>query len=175
MTKGNTVRSRDIWATAFLLGLAICALPTTRAKADTVLYDSSGFLQGTQSFAQTFNLSAPGTLTVTLSNVAWPQQLANLNFLLSSANGIIGSEMSAGTFSFDIAAGGNVFAQWFGTAQGPLNTGVYSLKIDFQPLGGGGTPVPLPTSGLLLLSGLALLLWKRRTRTGAARGSRQLV
>jgi len=90
--------------------------------------------------------------------VAWPQPLANLNLFLSSDNGMMGPEMSAGTYSFNIARSGNVFAQWFGTAQGPLNAGVYALKIDFQA----GTPVPLPTSAVLLLSALALLLWQRR-------------
>ena len=156
------MQSKYLWAAAMILGLGFCALPVTRANADTVLYDGSGFMRGTQSFSDTFNLTAPGTLTVTLSNVAWPQQLASLNFLLSSANGTMGPEMSAGTYTFAVAAGGNVFAQWFGTAQGPLDAGVYSLKIDFQPLG--GTTVPLPTSVVLLLSGLAWLLWRRRAR-----------
>jgi hypothetical protein len=165
MTKGNTVPSRNLWAVAFILALGTCAIPITRANADTVLYDGSGFMRGTQSFTDTFNVTGPGTLTVTLSNIAWPQQLASLNFLLSSANGAMGPEMSAGSDSFDITAGGNVFAQWFGTAQGPLDVGVYSLKIDFHPLaGGGGTPVPLPASAVLLLSGLGLLLWQRRAR-----------
>ena len=151
--------------TAMILGFALYALPMGRASADTVLYDGAGFLQGTESFSQTFNLTAPGTLTVTLSNIAWPQQLASLNFLLSSSSGTMGPEMSTGTYSFNVVTGGNVFAQWFGTAQGPLNAGVYSLKIDFQPLG--GTAVPLPASVVLLLSGLALLLWQRRAKDTA--------
>jgi hypothetical protein len=117
-------------------------------------------MRGTQSFSDTFNLTAPGTLTVTLTNVAWPQPLASLNFLLSTDHGMMGPEMGAGTYSFNIVAGGNVFAQWFGTAQGPLNAGVYGLKIEFEPLG--GTAVPLPTSVVLLLSALALLLWQGR-------------
>jgi hypothetical protein len=164
----NIVPTKFLWAAALIWGLLTCAV-STRANADTVLYDGSGFVQGTQSFTQTFNLTAPGTLTVTLSNVAWPQQLANLNFLLSTANGMMGPEMSAGTFSFNITKGGNIFAQWFGTAQGPLNAGVFSLKIDFHPLGG-VAPVPLPPSALLLLSGLALMvLWMRRPRNNKTR------
>jgi hypothetical protein len=155
-----------------ILGLGFCALPMTRANADTVLYDGSGFMTGTQSFSDTFNLTAPGTLTVTLSNVAWPQPLASLNFLLSSDNGMMGPEMSAGTYSFNVVAGGNVFAQWFGTAQGPLNAGVFSLKIDFAP---SAMPVPLPTSVVLLLSGLALLLWQRRPRSTAVGPEYRLI
>jgi hypothetical protein len=142
--------------------LVLGCLPLCSAIADSVLFDGSGFVEGTQSFAQMFNLTGPGTLTVTLSNVAFPQPLANLDFLLSSANGAMGPEMNSGTgtYSFAIAAGGNVFAQWFGTAQGPLNAGVYSLNIDFVP---SGSTVPLPASVFLLLSGL-LLVWLARRR-----------
>ena len=146
--------------------LGFCALLVTRANADTVLYDGSGFMRGTQSFSDTFNLTAPGTLTVTLTNVAWPQQLASLNFLVSTDNGMMGPEMGAGTYTYNVVAGGNVFAQWFGTAQGPLDAGVYSLKIDFAP---SGVPVPLPTSAMLLFSGLALLLWQRRQNMSVGR------
>jgi len=165
------VRSRLLWAAAMILCLGFCALPVTRANADTVLYDGSGFMRGTQSFSDTFNLTAPGTLTVTLTNVAWPQQLASLNFLLSTDNGMMGPEMGAGTYTYNVVAGGNVFAQWFGTAQGPLDAGVYSLKIDFAP---SGVPVPLPTSAVLLLSGLALLLWQRRQNMSVGRAAAQL-
>jgi hypothetical protein len=160
------VQSKFLWA--LLVSFAIGALPLSRACADTVLYDGSGFLQGTESFAQTFNLTAPGTLTVTLSNIAWPQQLASLNFLLSSPNGMMGPEMGAGTYTFAVLTSGNVFAQWFGSAQGPLDAGVYSLKIDFQPQG--GTPVALPASIVLLLSGLSLLLWQGRARKAQPEG-----
>jgi hypothetical protein len=154
-----------------MICLGLYGLPMNRANADTVLYDSVGFLRGTESFSQSFNITAPGTLTVTLANVAWPEQLASLDFTLSSANGLMGPEMGAGTASFAVAAGDNVFAQWFGTAQGPLNTGVYSLKIEFQPLG--AVPVPLPASVVLLVSGLALLLWPHRARNavGSAQAS----
>jgi uncharacterized protein (TIGR03382 family) len=148
-----------------ILLAAVCSLAASsfaahRAAADEVLYDGTGFLRGTQSFAETFNLPSAGTLMVTLSNVAWPAQLASLNLVLSSTNGILGPEMGAGMSAFTVASGGNVTAQWFGTAQGALDTGVYSMRIEFLP--SGGTPVPLPPSFALLLSGLAWLLWRRR-------------
>lgn len=143
-----------------LLGLCGIILPMA-AQADSVLYDGSGFLVGTQSFVRSFDLASAGKLTVTLANVDWPQQLASLNLLVTSTGGAMGPEMSVGTATFNVNKG-DVFAHWFGTAQGPLNAGVYSVKVDFQPAG--GTSVPLPTSLALLLSGLGLLLWQRRSK-----------
>jgi hypothetical protein len=157
MMKGKLWFAAACAAALFSTGLS-------RARAAEVLYSGSGFLQGTQSFVQSFNLPTAGTLTVTLTNVAWPQQLASLNLLMTSTKGAMGHEMGTGTSIFDIKDGGDIFAQWFGTAQGPLNTGVYSMEIDFQPAN--GNTVPLPTSIALLLSGLGLLVWQRRLGPG---------
>ena len=151
--------------------LAAWAMAPTGARADEVLYDGIGFLQGTQSFVDSFDLPSAGTLTVTLSDIAWPQPLADLDLLVTSTKGALGPETGAGTYTFNVN-GGDVFAEWFGTAQGPLNAGVYSLKIDFQP---NALPVPLPTSALLLLSGLALLAWQRRIQSADASASARPV
>lgn len=137
------------------------ALAAGTAGAE-MMYDGAGFIRGQQAGMESFNVSGPGTLTVQLSNVAWPVPLGSLNAVISSASGLLGPEMGAGTSSFKVMGAGEIFAQWFGTAQGPLDVGVYALNIDFQPIG--VTPVPLPTSIALLASGLALLGWQRRHR-----------
>lgn len=138
----------------WVLGVLIASVQLVRASE--VLYDNSGFVEGQQSFEQSFAIGGPGVLTVTLTNMSWPETLASLNLVVSTTQGLLGPEMGAGTATFKLE-GGSVFAQWFGAAQGPLDVGVYGVKIDFAP-----TSVPLPTSIALLLSGLMLLAWQRR-------------
>ena len=138
-----------------LIGLAVSV--SDRAQAGEVLYDGTGFMVGQQTFTDSFVLPGPGTLTITLSDVAWPDLLASLDLVVGTAQGLLGPEMGVGTQSFQVS-GGDVFAQWFGTAQGPLDAGAYGLKIEFAP---SATPVPLPSSVVLLLSGLLLLGWRR--------------
>jgi hypothetical protein len=138
----------------FVCGVFVCALAGFRtASASEVLYDRTGFVSGQQSFVLPLALSGPGTLTITLSNVAWPETLANLNLVLGTASGMMGTEMGAGTETFHIGSSGTVFAQWFATAQGPLSLGLSSAATG-----------PLPASLGLLASALAVLVWRRRPR-----------
>ena len=129
------------------------ALPFSFASADTVLYDSSGFIQGQQSFVQSFDITTAGTLTVSLSDIPWLDTVSNLNFFLTTASGTVGASTGAGTESMSVGPG-MVYAHWYGDAAGTFGVGVYGIKLMFQP---GGTPVPLPGTLVLLLSGLGLL------------------
>jgi hypothetical protein len=150
---------------AGLTGLMAAAIPA--AEASEVIYDGSGFLVGQQSFQDSFSVAGPGTLTVTLTDNAWPVALASLDLVMSTPTGLLGPEVGAGTFNFQVAQAGNIEAQWFGTAQGALDAGTYGLEIQWTPV----APVPLPASVALLLSGLGLLVWQRRRERGDITGT----
>jgi hypothetical protein len=148
-----------------MLAAAAWVLPSSAAHADTVLYDNAGFIQGQQSFVQAFDLTTPGTLTVTLSSIPWLDTISDLNFFASSATSVLGDLTGPGTESITVGPG-MIYAHWFGDADGAFGLGVYGLKIAFQP---NVTAVPLPASLMLLLSGLGVLLgWQRRAAPVAA-------
>jgi len=151
------------------MALLVCAAfaPIGSVQADTVLYSQAGFVQGSQSFVESFNITTPGTLTVSLADVPWLDTLTDLNLFLTSASGPMGASMGSGTESLQVGPG-TIYAHWFGEAAGQYGLGVYSLNITFQPQ---VSNVPLPGSLMLLLSGLLLMFarqWRRETcRLGA--------
>jgi len=151
------VRLRNLFAAIMVVG--VWAVSPGMARADSVLYDSVGFIQGKQSFVDSFDITTPGTLTVTLSDIAWLDTIADLNAFVTTSGGLIGKSMGAGTDSFQVGPG-MIYAHWFGDANGTYGIGVFGMKITFQPA---GTPVTLPPTLIFLLSGLGVLLgWQRR-------------
>ena len=125
------------------------------------MYDSLSVISGQQSTVQSFNVATPGTLTVTLSDLPWLDTVTDLSGFLSTASGMVGSTFGAGTETFDVAAG-TYYAHWFGNADGAYNLGVGGLE-DLIPGPDNVTAVSLPTSLVLMLSGLGVLFgWQSR-------------
>jgi hypothetical protein len=132
--------------------------------ADTVLLSDTTMISGTESADFSFTAPGPGTVSVTLTNIAWPQTLSNLNFLASTPSTVLSSWSTSGsqTGSFGVSGSGTYFADVQATAQGPMNLGVYSLELTFSPQ----APVPLPASSWLLLAGLLTLAGWLRSKGG---------
>lgn len=149
---------RLLTATILAIGAWMGSFGT--AQANTVLYDGVGFIQGQQSFTQSFNITSAGTLTVSLSQVPWLDTISDLNCFLSTTTGVLGKSMGTGIESMNVGPG-MTYVHWFGDADGSYDLGIYGMKITFQPAG--VQPVALPGSLILLLSSLGVLLgWQRR-------------
>ena len=154
-----------IAAAGLVVGTWVLSLGS--ACASTVMYDSAGFIQGQQSFVESFNITTSGTLTVSLSSVPWLDSVTDLSVFVSTPSGVLGPATGPGTESTTVGPG-MIYVHWFGDASGAYDLGVYGLKVTFQP--NGVTPVPLPGSLLLLLSGIGFLMaWQyRRPLSGLA-------
>ena len=162
------MKSHTVAASA-ILALSIWLTPFAASRADTVLYDAGSFVEGQQSFTQSFNISGPGTLTVSITDIAWLDIVSDLNCFLSTASGLINPAANGGGSETFSVGSGPIYAHWFGNAQGIYDLGVIGVKITFQPA---GIPVPLPASLVLLMSGLGVLFgWQRRAMPAAVANS----
>ncbi len=152
---------------ASVLMLGAGALPIGAARADSIIYDGINLISGQQSFTESFNLTSSGTLTMSLTSFPWLDAVTPTGFL-STASGEIANSMLNGpgtTPGIDVGPG-TYYAHWFGDAAGYYHLGVVGMQIDFAS---NGTAVGLPTSLVLMLSGLGLLFgWQRRRAPAAA-------
>jgi hypothetical protein len=156
------MKYRDILK-AVCLVLAIWVAPATGARAEMVVFDSMSFFQGQQGFAQTFTVTTPGTVSVSVTDVPWLDAVANLSFYLSSPTGVVGQTLSGSGNELISIGPGTYTANWFGNAQGVYDMGVAGVDVNFYP---SGTTVALPASLFLMLSGLGLLFAWPRMATG---------
>jgi len=149
------------------LSLAIGLLGASAAQAGVIL-TSSQLVQGTSAiseFKYTFDVSGPGTLDVSLTDMDWPAALKDLSFTAASASSVIGQIIGPGQASFDITSGGTLYAYVTGEATNPVSgpaygLGLFDLSISFAP-----SAVPLPASlGLLLAALLGMALLQPRFR-----------
>lgn len=153
------------FALAFLV-LGIFAGP--RAQAEVVLLEQSGLVSGSQSFVYEFRAPSAGTVNVQLSNLNWPERLASVSFVATSATSVLTPMSGVGITTFDVLGPGAYFAHVAGVAQGALDLGLYSLRITFDGI---AAPVPLPAGVWLLLSGLGALGLPLRRRIKGKNGT----
>jgi hypothetical protein len=115
----------------------------------TLSIDRTELFSGTalQSFVLPIAVTSAGTVRVTLTDLTWPERLANLSFAATGSSQVLGRLDAPGVLSFAMAAAGNFSADVFGTPRGAASMGLFSLHIDFAP-------VPLPAAAWLLLTGL---------------------
>ncbi len=135
------------------VGLAI----SPHASAESILLAQTTMVVGTESTVDSFTTPGAGTVTVSLQNLNWPMPLSALSFSATSADQVIwngGGSINNELASFNVGAAGTYFAHIMASAQGSLNIGLYSLLMTFTP---SGSPVPLGSSGWMLLTGMFVL------------------
>lgn len=116
-------------------------------------------LQGQRGIPNDLDLkNINGSYRATLSDLCFADlDFASLMLLISTSEEIVGFVSEAGFFDFDPEPNKAYFANVFGSAGGPLNTGLYGLRV---------VHAPIPNSILLLFSGLLGLISMRRRITG---------
>jgi hypothetical protein len=133
---------------------AVCAIAAPLARADMLVSETT-LVNGTDESVAAFTVTTAGPITVELTNIPWPQALASLSFMLSSANQVISSwSTQTSTVETYQLTPGTYYAHVSGTAAGTMDLGLYSLSIGTQPV----APVPLPPGAELLAAGLLLLM-----------------
>jgi hypothetical protein len=150
--------ARARWALWLLLSLLLAPM----VQAESVLLSDTSLVSGSQSEVFSFQAPGPGILSIQLTDVDWPQTLSSLSFMAGTGSQVLTSWSDTGSqsranLSFQIT-GGHYFADVLASAGGTLDLGVYSLSIQFTPT----SPVPLPASGVLLLTGLVAIIVVRR-------------
>lgn len=158
--------SRGSWIRVLALGLLL-ALAGAAAEAEELLV-STPLVDGSLATVSNFQITGPGTVTVSLTDLAWPDKLASLTFAATTSSGVVASMSGPGQISFNVSSPG-MYSAVVGAVAGAgfLDLGWYSMIVNFTPA---TSAVPLPGSVWLLVSGLvlgALLIRPRRRATPA--------
>ena len=170
--KGNPMKTMTTKRTslklALLAPLALTALTAApHARADTILLAQTTLVSGTVSTVDSFTAPSAGAVTVTLQSLNWPTALSALSFSATSATQVLaswnGTGLSRDVATFDVGAG-TYFTHVMATAGGVFNLGLYSMMLTFTP---NTSPVPLPASGWMLLTGLFALAGLARVVRGS--------
>jgi hypothetical protein len=159
---------------AMALPLALIGLAAApHARADTIapgsiLLAQTTLVVGQESTVDSFTTPGAGTISVSLENLNWLSPLSALSFSATTATDTLWSTSGSSSMvnadgQFTVGSAGTYFAHIMAKASntGPwAGYGAYSLMLLFTP---GTSPVPLPASGWMLLTGMLVLAGLART------------
>lgn len=102
---------------------------------------------GTSLRVDSLSLSSPGTLSIRLSDLNFPQPLESLSLLVTDLNGLLQRLDGPGSLLIDLGGAAQLFVAVFARTEDRFTPGLYAVTTQFSP-------VPLPAAVWLLLSGL---------------------
>ena len=123
----------------------------------SMVYEDVGFISGTGSASDSFQISSPGSYQVTLTDFEFPAEFEELDLAITSSGQSYGTFSGPGVYSFDVTSPGWYWANIAGNAGGSLDLGLYGIQIQ-------SLATPLPASLLLLASALVVMIPVNRRR-----------
>lgn len=145
---------------ALLIAAALMAPSAQAGSVDTTtMIAGSTLVKRSYGEMQSFSATGPGTITVKLENIPWPERLAMLSCSIFSKEGLVQQLTDSGEFSFAVTGPGAYFAKINALATGALKIGLFSFKVSFEP---SASPVPVPAAVWLLASALGVFGIRQR-------------
>ena len=139
------------------------------AQAALVPYQKVAFIKDTDYFSEAFTIDTAGTYQATLTDFNFPSDFGQVALDVTTAVATEGSLIGPGSFVFD-AEPGTYYASVYGVGGGALNLGLLGVQVEATSTAITSSPVPLPASLVLLLSGLAVLGPLERRRRADSNG-----
>jgi len=159
-------------ATGVIAHLALAAVGISCAvfaRAETLLDQNVMVSTSTGPKVDPLSFASTGKLSITVSDLQWPQALSSLSFTISNTTTVLARWAGVGRLDFDVISPGALFATVFASPDSSVGVGLYHINVAFAA-GPVGPTVPLPASMWLLLSGVcgfAALRGKHATVTNS--------
>jgi hypothetical protein len=141
---------------SFLMVIAIALLIIPSYLHASTVFDTTGWIIGKQGFSYDFNADIEPfeyKATITDLSISPTFGLTDIFLSISTATEVIDSRFGEGSIIFPVVEGNTYFANVFANGAGLLESGNYGLLIE---------TMPIPTTLILLGSGLIYLLGLRR-------------
>lgn len=147
------MKLRRYFLTAFVVLTAVFG---ATANADTIVNRNVMVSTPSVPLIETLSLTSAGALTVTVTDLLWPQALQSLSFAITNNQGVLESLSGGGQLNYQATGPMTLFANVFAIPNSLAGSGLYHINVSFTP-----SVVPLPAALWLLLSGLSGLFGLR--------------
>lgn len=131
----------------------------THGGSSGSLFGRPNVVWGTSLRVDSLSLPSSGTLSITLSDLQFPQALDSLSLLVTDLNGLLQRIDGPGSLMVNLSGPAQLFVAVFARTDDRFTPGLYAVTTQFSA-------VPLPAAVWLLLSGLGGLaaVVRRRRR-----------